>query len=280
MIDRLKDIYRFVAPKFQTIHLEHRVEAVPRYHLDQPHPQLHDLIKSGQEKYADFLALASKNEDHFDRLQSQLSDTGFLWRNDFFPAWDTVMLHTMLGHFKPKRYLEVGSGYSTIVAQQAIKDHEIDTKIISVDPHPRADIDHFADTLYRKRLETIDISILTDLDDGDILFIDNSHRLLPNSDVMVFFLEVLPQLKPGVVVHIHDVYLPYDYPENMCQRMYSEQYALAIALLHAPERYEILMPSFYVSQIDALSQILAPIWDSDSIKDPESHGGSFWIGVR
>ncbi|HNA64026.1 MAG TPA: hypothetical protein PKZ51_04845, partial [Saprospiraceae bacterium] len=83
-----------------------------------------------------------------------------------------------------------------------------------------------ADKIIRHPLENIDFDVVSALNENDILFVDNSHRILPNSDSMVFFLEVLPKLKKGVIVHLHDIYLPYDYPQFMCNRFYSEQYGL------------------------------------------------------
>jgi dienelactone hydrolase len=89
----------------------------------------------------------------------------------------------------------------------------------------------------------------------------------------------LPQLKPGVVVHIHDIYLPYDYPQDMCDRFYSEQYVLAAFLLANPKRYEVLFPGIFVSEDKALSKRLEPIWQSDNTKNVERHGGSFWFRI-
>ncbi|SDD09103.1 hypothetical protein [Williamwhitmania taraxaci] len=97
---------------------------------------------------------------------------------------------------------------------------------------------------------------------------------------MVFYLEVLPFVPKGVIVHIHDVYLPYDYPQFMCDRFYSEQYGLAMFLLANPDRYKPLLPNFFVSEDADLSSIVTPIWNIPSLKTVERHGGSFWIRVR
>ncbi len=248
--------------------------------MHAPHKVLSELVTRNQETYESHLRRVVANMSHLESLQANLSDTDFTWRNDYLPAWDAVMLHTMIGHYEPSAYLEVGSGYSTLVASQAIADFGLETTLTSMDPSPRASIEKYCDHLVRKRLEDIDLGLFSALYVGDILFIDNSHRLLPNSDVTVFFLDILPKIKPGVIIHLHDIYLPYDYPQEMCDRMYSEQYALSIALLSNPDKFEILMPSYFVSQDNSLSQILDPIWQLDSIKSPESHGGSFWFRKR
>ena len=109
---------------------------------------------------------------------------------------------------------------------------------------------------------------------------DNTHRILPNSDAMVFFLEILPRLKRGVIIHLHDIYLPYDYPQFMCDRFYSEQYGLAIFLLANPDKYEILLPNYFISEDRELSEVIAPIWNHENLRDVERHGGSFWFRIK
>jgi hypothetical protein len=91
---------------------------------------------------------------------------------------------------------------------------------------------------------------------------------------------LLPQLKPGVIVHIHDIYLPYDYPQNMCDRFYSEQYMLAAFLLANPSKYEVVFPGIFVSEDQALAKQLEPIWNSSNTSNVERHGGSFWFRVN
>jgi len=202
------------------------------------------------------------------------------WNNQFLPGLDIVALYTFLNEFKPAKYIEIGSGNSTKVARKSIRDNNLRTEITSIDPFPRATIDHLADKVVRQPLETMsDHSLITDLEANDILFIDNSHRVLPNSDATVCFLELLPKLKPGVIVHIHDIYLPYDYPQNMCDRFYSEQYMLAAFLLANPKKYEVLFPGIFVSEDKELSQMLEPIWQSPNTINVEKHGGSFWLRI-
>jgi hypothetical protein len=133
--------------------------------------------------------------------------------------------------------------------------------------------------MIRKPFENIDFDIAGELDANDVLFIDNSHRILPNSDSLVFFLEILPRLKRGVIVHIHDIYLPYDYPQFMCDRFYSEQYGLAIYLMANPEKYETILPNYFISEDKELSEMIAPIWDHENLRDVEQHGGSYWIRI-
>ncbi len=202
------------------------------------------------------------------------------WNNGYLPGLDIIGIYTMLARFKPKRYIEIGSGNSTRVAHKAFIEKDLSTEFICIDPKPRAEVDQLPNRMIREPFENAKIDIVAELNANDILFLDNSHRILPNSDSMVFFLEILPRLKRGVIVHIHDIYLPYDYPQFMCDRFYSEQYGLAMYLLANPDKYETILPNYFISEDKELSELIAPIWDHENLKDVERHGGSFWIRIK
>lgn len=279
----IKQIYRFLSPKFQNLFLDYKVDMKPRYgHGSPPHPALYSLIDANRDQYRDLLekSLGHKEEIKKIRDASQETDPGKIaWNNGFLPGLDIIGIYTMISEFKPERYMEIGSGNSTKVAYKAKREQGLNTRIISIDPEPRTEIDNLSDQIIRKPFEDIDLSILDQLSENDILFVDNSHRILPNSDSMVFYLEVLPRLKKGVIVHIHDVYLPYDYPQFMCDRFYSEQYGLAIYLLANRQRYEVLFPNYFISEDKELSEVIAPIW-RDHPENVERHGGSFWLRIN
>jgi hypothetical protein len=118
---------------------------------------------------------------------------------------------------------------------------------VSIDPKPRAEIDELCTQVIRQRLEDIDQQVFSTLAPGDFLFIDSSHRVFTNSDVTTFFLEVLPHLRPGVLVHIHDIFLPWDYPHEWNARYYSEQYLMACWLLAGPQRCRLLLSNAFTS---------------------------------
>lgn len=279
----IKQFYRFLHPRFQNLFLEYRVDLKPRYgHGNGPHPELNELISAGRKGYAEWLQKALSYRDFLVQvkdLKAENDPSKPAWNNGFLPGLDMVMLYTFLAEGKPARYVEVGSGNSTKLAYKTKMDQGLDTVLTSIDPMPRAEIDVLADKVLRRPLESIDLDLILGLEEGDILFIDNSHRVLPNSDAMVFFMEVLPRLKKGVIVHIHDVYLPYDYPQFMCDRFYSEQYALAINLMANPGRYEVLMPNYFVSEEPELASLLAPLWEHEGLPAVERHGGSFWLRI-
>ena len=280
----LKSLYKFLSPKYQKLFLEYKVNFLPRYgHGRLPHDLLYERINSNRTIYASYLGkfLAEKAKLHMIKTSDkEKSETEPCWNNGFLPGLDIVALYSFIGIFQPKKYIEIGSGNSTKVVRKAIKDNNLLTKIISIDPVPRAQIDMLADEVIRQPLEKLhDLSFTEQLHANDILFVDNSHRCFPNSDVTVCFLEILPKLKPGVIVHIHDIYLPYDYPQFMADRFYSEQYLLACYLLASKDKFKIIMPNYFVSEDKELAEIIAPVWEHPDLKGVEKHGGSFWFIV-
>jgi len=280
----VKKLFKFLSPKWQKLYMDYPVKFSPRYGHGKPaHDQLYSVINKNRALYSELLNEALNHTSVFQNIQKQVDEKDLLqpaYNNQFLPGLDIIGIYTLLAKFNPERYVEVGSGNSTKVARKAINDQGLQTKIISIDPHPRAEIDSISDEVIRQPFEDIAVEFLFSLKENDILFIDNSHRVLPNSDSTVFFLEILPRLHPGVIVHIHDIYLPYDYPQFMCDRFYSEQYTLAAFILANPTRYSTLLPNYFISEDKELSQILAPIWKHPNLQDVERHGGSFWLQIK
>lgn len=199
------------------------------------------------------------------------------WVNGFLPGLDTIALYGMAATLKPRLYLEIGSGNSTRVVAAARQLHSPTTRIVSIDPQPRAEIDALCDQIMRAPLEEVDLAVFDDLRSGDILFFDGSHRVLQNSDVSVFFLEVLPRLASGVHVHVHDILLPNDYPSDWTERYYSEQYILATLLIFGAGMFEVVLPNRYITDYTRLADAFAPIWDDPALAGVERHGASFWM---
>jgi Methyltransferase domain len=280
----LKKIYRFLSPKFQMLAMEYKVNFKPRYgHGLPPHKQLNDIINENRAEYAQILRGVLSLADTFQKIKKTGNETNTMrptWNNGFLPGLDIMVLYTLIGMKNPAQYIEIGSGNSTKVVAKAVDDFRLPTRITSIDPFPRAEIDEIAHKIIREPFENIDFSFIFDLKLNDILFIDNSHRVLPNSDAMVFFMEVLPKLPVGVIVHIHDIYLPHDYPQFMCDRFYSEQYLLAAFIMANPKRYCPIMPNYFVSEDKELSSILDTVWVHPNLQGVEKHGGSFWLQIR
>lgn len=116
-----------------------------------------------------------------------------------------------------------------------------------MDPQPRAEIDSICDEVIRSRVEEVDPSVFRVLGQGDVLFVDNSHRVFMNSDATAVFLDILPTLPAGVFVHFHDIFLPADYPPEIRLRYYSEQYLLAAYLLGGRGTIDIVLPNAFIS---------------------------------
>ncbi|MEZ5043598.1 MAG: class I SAM-dependent methyltransferase [Saprospiraceae bacterium] len=279
----IKQLYRFLSPRYQNLFLEYKVDLSPRYgHGQPPHSGLYDLINQRRASYKALLHTLLEQKAAIQAIKKcgeEKDPAQPCWNNGFLPGLDIATLYFMLNHTQAKTYIEVGSGNSTKVAARSIKDHGLSTRILSIDPQPRVEIDALADEVIRAPFEKTDLAILDQLAASDILFIDNSHRVLPNSDATVFFLEVLPRLKPGVIVHIHDIYLPYDYPPFMCDRFYSEQYLLAAFILANPAKYLPILPNYFISEDPELSQLLQPLWQHPHLDGVERHGGSFWMTI-
>jgi len=260
--------------------LDYPADFTPRY-TDNPHKLLQKIIAGNTSEYKRLLKSFTV---YFDKVkQFQIYDTPNLvepcWINGFLPGLDTLTLYSMIASQNPETYLEIGSGYSTRVVKKAIADNGLKTNIISIDPQPRAQLKKIGGKFIRQRLEDTDLNIFKKLKSGDILYLDGTHRALMNSDVTVFFLEVLPTLPKGVYVHIHDIYLPFDYPTITSESLYSEQYMLAQYLLYNQKHYEIILPNFWISRNTKFAKMTKSLWNNLP-KEVEYHGGGFWFKIK
>jgi predicted O-methyltransferase YrrM len=217
--------------------------------------------------------------DHLDKYASEFAEFGKMpppdprWEQDWFPRLDAAIAYDFVRTRKPKHIVEVGSGHSTRFMARAIRDGNLDTQLTTIDPAPRAAIDALPIEIIRTTLHDAPDHPFQTLEAGDILFIDSSHIAMPGSDVDKLFLDILPTLPPGVIVHIHDIFLPDDYPESWDWRGYNEQ--LVAAPLVLSNGYEILFSSAYVStrMQDALKESVI-----GSIHIPEgAFETSLWI---
>lgn len=283
LVERLKKVAHDVSPETVVL-LDYPVNLRPRWDQGIGHRALYDIIDKNKDFYKSnlqaFLPLSRYFTSIPEQQEGNSASSEPCWINGWMPALDGVALYSFLVTCNPKIYMEVGSGNSTKFARKAIVDHRLHTRIVSIDPHPRADIDKICDEVIRKPVEEIDIQTFDRLDTNDILYVDNSHRVLMNSDATTIFLDVIPRLKPGVLVEIHDVMLPYDYPAVWANRYYSEQYLLGAYLLAKGNRFDILLPNMFISCDNELKSILAPLWEKEEMKNVETHGCSFWIKMK
>ncbi len=266
------------AHDFRIVDYPYRAEI--RYGAGRPsHPELAGLIGGGDSRYSAFLRNLGDLRADFAAipLGGRYEDAGPFWLNAWFPPLDGMALTGMLTQHNPARFIEIGSGVSTKFARRAIAGHGLRTHLTSIDPEPRNEVDRLCDTVIRQPLERCPPETFAALEAGDILFLDSSHRAFQGSDVTVFFLEILPRLRPGVIVHIHDIYLPDDYIAGHVPRLWNEQYLLATALIFGAERFEILFPSWYVGRDAALGAEAARLLRLGPLTDLNLYGASFWL---
>lgn len=202
----------------------------------------------------------------------------YYYSNDQYPVLDAEFLYAALLYFKPRAMIEVGSGFSSLIVadmNRRILNNSIEFSCI--EPYPRqflVDGVEGITQLIQKKVEGVELSFFDRLDDGDILFIDSSHVSKVGSDVNYLFFEVLPRLKKGVLVHIHDIFLPDEYPKNWVieqGRNWNEQY-LFRAFMQFNSDWEVLWAAHFMGtrHTEAVREVFP--------RYPElGGGGSFWI---
>ena len=168
------------------------------------------------------------------------------WDQNWFPRLDGAAAFAVVRRHESARIIEVGSGHSTRMLAHAAGP---ETRITCIDPEPRAVLEGLAVDWQRRVLSPADVELFAALEPGDIAFLDSSHILWPGSDVDIILNRIIPALRPGVLIHIHDILLPDPYPEAWAWRGYTEQNAVAPLLLGAAE---ILFSSHYaLTRMDA-----------------------------
>jgi Methyltransferase domain len=181
-------------------------------------------------------------------------DFRYHYDNGLYGWGDGVFYACMLRYLKPARAIEVGSGYSSALALD-VNDFFLEKKTRFTFIEPFADLPfELSDEidLIRQPVQDLDLSVFQTLKSGDILFIDSTHVSKIGSDVNFLFLDIIPSLAPGVFIHIHDVFLNFEYPEKWIRegRAWNEQYLLR-ALLCNSSHLEIVLMSGLVHEIDA-----------------------------
>jgi hypothetical protein len=265
-----------------SIALDYPVHPRPRYGYGKPvHPLLLRSIEAGRGGYESLLKSFLLYKSDIWRMERKRAGEAHSpsWRNGFLSAFDAVTLYSLIRLHRPRLYIEIGSGNSTRFARRAIQDGQLDTRIVSIDPRARVEIREIADQVIQEPVEEMSLDIFDSLESGDVLFVDHSHRVFTNSDATVVFLDILPRLKAGVLVHFHDIFLPADYPPEWNDRYYSEQYLLACHLLAGTNSFEILLANSYVSDDRELSCLLEELWSNEAMGGVERHGCSFWVRI-
>jgi len=267
----------------QPIYLDYPVQPRPRWGWGRPpHAGLHALLAEGRERYASLIAELEPFAPGLQRISFSTTDEREpRWDNAYMAGLDAATLYAFPKLFGARRYLEIGSGNSTRFVRRSIEDHGLDAKITSIDPAPRGFVDEICDEVVRARLEEAPLELFDALEANDILMLDGSHRCFQNSDVTVAFLEILPRLRPGVLVFIDDIFLPDDYPAEWERRFYSEQYLLGVLLLaDRGRRYEVVFPGYFCASEGELGPRTLAMWRRIASADLGVRASGFWLRVR
>ena len=164
---------------------------------------------------------------------------------DWFPRLDGAAAYALIRRLRPRRIVEIGSGHSTRFMARAVADGTIDCEIICIAPSPRAKLAGLPVRHLPVVLADAEPQLLGGLEAGDVLFVDSSHIAMPGTDVDRLLGDVLPGLPAGVVLHVHDIFLPDAYPADWSWRGYGEQ--LPVGCLLQGGGYDILFASHWVA---------------------------------
>jgi hypothetical protein len=213
-------------------------EAVPGY------PALEPLFRAAEPAFAALLARIGHHGEALGAIGGEPPPQP-RWRQTWFPRLDGAAAYAMVRDRAPRRIVEIGCGHSTRFFARAIADAGLRTELTAIDPAPRASIGSLPVRLIRRPVQRADAGVFAALAPGDVLAIDSSHVLMPGTDVDVLLNRVLPALASGVLVHVHDVFLPDGYPRGWAWRGYNEQ--LAVAALIQGGGFGLLWSSRYVA---------------------------------
>jgi len=211
------------------------------------------------------------------------SPTAFGFRNDMYGVGDAEILYGVIRHFKPRRIIEIGSGQSTLIARRALDRNLLDDarstcEHICIEPYEMPWLEDIGVQVVRRRVEELRPSYFDKLGENDILFIDSSHIIRPQGDVLYEFHEILPRLKPGVLVHVHDIFTPRDYPADWVLKkrwLWNEQYLLE-SFLAFNSAFEVLIALNHLWKDCPKALSTSCPWLTERGGNP----GAFWIRRR
>ena len=270
-------------------------------HFYQPIPDIESLPETLWDRPSELLGIDMNDSvqldlltKHFPGFRSEyeripIQPTGergsFHLDNRLFGGTDALVAYCMVRQFQPQLIIEIGSGLSSVLLAQAAARND-GSDLICIEPFPREFVRKGFPglrSLIEKKVQDIDLEFFSQLESSDLLFIDSSHAVKIGGDVNYLFLEVLPRLKPGVIVHVHDIFLPFEYRRDWVMdefRFWSEQYLLQ-AFLTFNSEFEVLIVNSYMAH-GYLGDLKAAFPSLENLKAtvPNSvrwGGGSFWM---
>jgi len=235
-----------------------------------------DLAEAAQLDFVRSLAALARD---IDVPETPIEGHRYYFDNDFFSFGDGVVLAAILRWLMPRRLVEVGSGFSSaLILDTNDRYLERQLRCTFIEPEPErllgllSDADRLDTEIIVSPLQDVDLSFVDELEAGDVLFIDSSHVSKVGSDVNLFVFELLPRLRSGVFVHVHDIFYPFEYLEVWVEegRNWNEAYVLR-AYLEANSSYRIRLWNSYLATFHREeTSALLPRWGRNT-------GGSLWL---
>lgn len=241
------------------------------------YPAVASLLAAEASMFAGLLDRLGEFAGRFDAiLAGGIGDSRARFDQDWFPRLDAAVVYGMVRWRQPRRIVEVGSGHSTRFIAAALADGGLDCAVTAIDPAPRADLARLPITQLRDLVPRCGLAPFAKLEPGDLLSIDSSHVLMPGTDVDFLLTTVLPRLGTGALLHIHDMFLPDDYPADWAWRGYNEQ--SGVAALLAAGGWKPLFASHW-----AVTRMAAAVAQSAAGRLPllaGAHESSLWLERR
>ncbi len=208
-------------------------------------------------------------------------DLRYYFDNGFYCQSDGTFLHLMIRHFKPKRIVEVGSGFSSAVMMDTNERYfDNSIQLTFIEPYPDRLFSLFRDgdkernNIIAAKVQEVDVAVFQTLGPDDILFIDSTHVSKAGSDVNTLLFKILPLLKPGVLIHFHDIFFPFEYPEDWVLGWkgfgWNEDYILRSFLMYNPHYKIVLFNTF-------LEQFHRSWFEKNMPVCLKNEGGSLWL---
>ena len=256
---------------------------------EMPGLVIHDQIPLGLLDTV-FVRYMTEFRDQFSDFENKkIEPWHFFLINGSYMAIDAQCYYSFIRHFKPKYIVEIGGGHSSLLAGAAcvrnFQETGNQTKLTIIEPYPSRLLREGFPGLSKlvvSKVQDIDLRFFESLESGDILFIDSSHVLRSGGDVQYEYLEILPRLKPGVLVHVHDISLPKAYPRVYSEnRLFWNEQFLLQAFLAFNSKFEIVWPGNYM-MIKYPDKLLAVFPEFKIMRQhyPQSEPTSFWMRVR
>ena len=218
--------------------------------------------------------IPKRRSDHLD----------YYYENESYGAGDADYMYSMIRTIKPRRIIEIGSGFSTLIALKAIdknreENSDYKCEMTCIEPYEFNWLEQTSANIIRNELENVDIGLFKTLKENDFLIIDSTHMIKPGGDVLKEYLEIIPLLNQGVYIHIHDIFTPRDYPVEWLvneNRFWNEQYLLE-AMLIGNSSYEVVggVNYLYHNYFELIADKFPILYEKKGLEP-----GSFWIRRR